>query len=89
MHVEQKTFSGFQDTVPLMFLSKNLLFRTLGSQRNFYKNKLGITLRQALALCTLSSNISAPKKTAQGLRIYSVPDVKVFLVLEIYCLCTI
>jgi len=31
MRVE-KTFLGFQDTVSLMFLSKNLLFRTLGSQ---------------------------------------------------------
>jgi len=28
----KKTFPGFEDMVSLMFLSKNLLFRTLGSQ---------------------------------------------------------
>jgi len=32
-----KKCPGCYDTVSLMFLSKNLLFRTLGSQRNMYK----------------------------------------------------
>jgi len=32
VQVEPKTFPGFQDTVSLMFLSKNLLFRKLCHQ---------------------------------------------------------
>jgi len=34
-----KTIPGLQAAVSLMLLSKNLLFMTLGSQRNMYKSK--------------------------------------------------
>jgi len=38
-----KNYPGLQDTVPLIFLAKNLLFMTLGLHKNIYKNTLGAT----------------------------------------------
>jgi len=45
-----------------MLLSKNLLFMTLCRQRNMYDSMLGKFPLLVIALCTLSSNISAPTK---------------------------
>jgi len=55
---------GFQDAgaVSLMYLCKNVLFMTLGSQRNMYKSALGKLDLLTIALCTLSPNISAPRQ---------------------------
>jgi len=58
----EKNILGFKDAVCLMLLSKNLLFITLGSQRNMYKGMLGKMGLLTIALCTLSSNISAPRQ---------------------------
>jgi len=74
----KKNIPGFKDAVCLMFLSKNLLFMTLGSQKNMYKSMLGKCSLLTIALCTLSSNISASrqknKKKASMLGC-SLPDV--------------
>jgi len=45
-----------------MLLSKNLLFSTLGSQRNMYRSMLDKWGLLTVALSTLSPNISAPKQ---------------------------
>jgi len=57
----EKNITGFMDEVYLMLLSKSLLFMTPGSQRNMSQNKLGKLGLLTVALCTLSSKISAPK----------------------------
>jgi len=58
----KKNIPGYQGAVSLMLLSKNMLFVTLGSQRNMYKNTLSKMSPLAIALPTLSSNISSPNQ---------------------------
>jgi len=57
-----KNIPGYQDAVCLMLLRKNMFFMTVGSQRNMYKNTLGKTSLRRIALCTLSSTISAGRQ---------------------------
>jgi len=45
-----------------MFLCNTLLFMTLGYVKKMYKNTLGEMGLLTIALCTLSSNISAPRQ---------------------------
>jgi len=58
----EKNITGFKDEVYLMLISKNLLFVTPGSQRNMSQSKFGKLGLLTIALCTLSSNISAPRQ---------------------------
>jgi len=58
----KKNILGSKAAVSLMLLSKTLLFMTLGSHRNMYESKLGRLGLLSIALCTLSSNISAPRQ---------------------------
>jgi len=64
----EKNIIGFKDEVYLMLLSKNLLFLTLGSQTIMYKSKLGKLGLLTMALCTLSSNISARQKIKKNVQ---------------------
>jgi len=60
-----------------MVLSKNLLFSTLGSQRNMYRSMLDKWGLLTVALCTLSPNMSAPRQKfeKQMLRMLGCWDV--------------
>jgi len=74
-----KKCPGCWDSVYLMFFYKTLLFMTLGFIKKKYENVFLKKGLQKIALCTLSSNISAPrqkifKKMPRMLRC-SVPDV--------------
>jgi len=51
-----------QAAVCLMLLIKNLLFITLGSQRNMCRSMLGKLGHLTIAVYTSSSNISPPRQ---------------------------